>query len=616
MLIQRIKIVKRELGFSNSEIARIMNCSPSHISKLCNGKSTLREDGQAAMQFVNAILAYVHEHGLQARLAEIFQSENGKTQAEQLLHWLYGEGDVLAAADYPAVTDATKRATVQFGYRFNRLMDALQLSNARLSRLLNVDASLISRFRTGKRSPHRNAQFSELLCGILSDRIGQTNSFAAVAELTGIEERELRASASQGLHRWLFDRTALHSSATHTMDYINMFIPLTKNVTRDDLQSLLEKVESTKTDTYWGVEGMRNAVLRLLTEAASEGDGEIYMYADQSMQWLLADPEVLQLWYKCCAVCIGRNVTIIVIHDINRRVDDMANAMQIWVPLYLTGKVMPYYCPLNRGSRFSHMLFLRPGAGAVSSVHVQGAENNNFYDYIQDPKKLSALLTECKSLVAHSEKLIHVYEQNNMAKYYGILDPKLENTAGSAALLNAPSTVTMPDSLLFGMLQRSSLSTEEQNLILSVRSHTRNNMKKGRVLELFPLPAPETVNEGKFVLCLGSSLREGGPSYTVDEFRAHLSEILRLIREEPNYHCCLISQTLFAGMRMIIADECAVLIRLRDPYAAFVVENEYFVRAFAVLVQDFYKQHSVPKEKLEEWIEKYLEALTNSHQLQ
>lgn len=610
MLIQRIKMLKNLLGFTNSELARIMDCSPSHISKICNGKCTLRKDGKAAVQFVQAIVEFARENAMQDRLSEILHTDSAEAIPQATSDWLYAEGEILSVPEYNTVAEDPHHAALQFGSRFNALMDVLQLSNARVSRLLNVDASLISRFRTGKRSPKRNAQFSELLCGVLADRMKQTGSFSAVSQLTGIDREQLYARASQSLCSWLFDRSGstVKNRTTHTMDYINMFLPLAENASQEELQKLLAIVEQTKADTYWGLEGMRHAVLRLLAESALEGGGDIYMYADQSMQWLLSDPEVLQLWYKCCAVCIAANVNIVVIHDINRRVDDMANAMQVWAPLYMTGKVTSYYCPLNRGSRFSHMLFLRPSAGAVSSVHVQGAESNNFYDYIRDPKKLASLHSEVKALIAHSEKLIQVYEQHNMAKYYGILEPKMQKTGGSAALLNAPSTVTMPDELLYRMLQRSSLTTEEQELILSVRRHTRSNLQSGYVLEIFPLPSMKTVNSGKLVLCLGSSLLEGGPTYTAEEFKEHMTEILRLIREEPNYHCCLIENSLFGGMRMIIADECAVLIRLHKPYTAFVVENEYFVRAFSVLMQDFYKQHSVTAEKLEEWIRAYIEG--------
>lgn len=44
-----------------------------------------------------------------------------------------------------------------FQERFNMIMDMAKMTNVRLSKILNVDASLISRYRSGTRSPLSNS---------------------------------------------------------------------------------------------------------------------------------------------------------------------------------------------------------------------------------------------------------------------------------------------------------------------------------------------------------------------------------------------------------------------------------------------------------------------------
>lgn len=45
-----------------------------------------------------------------------------------------------------------------FQERFNMIMDMAKMTNVRLSKILNIDASLISRYRSGTRSPLSNSQ--------------------------------------------------------------------------------------------------------------------------------------------------------------------------------------------------------------------------------------------------------------------------------------------------------------------------------------------------------------------------------------------------------------------------------------------------------------------------
>ena len=287
----------------------------------------------------------------------------------------------------------------------------------------------------------------------------------------------------------------------------------------------------------------------------------------------------------------------------------MANAMQVWVPLFMTGNVEPYYCTLNRGSRFTHMLFLRPNHAALSSLHVHGANGNNFYDYIQDPKKLNALYSEFKALLANSEKLVQVFTQDNMNKYYSILEAAMAQTRNSLALLDAPPSVSVPDDVLQTMLDRSQVSEEDRALILSMRSNTMQNLQNGSITELFELPDVQMVKDGELYLCLGSSLLHGGACYSVSEYRSHVENIIRLCEAYENYSCCILNGSPFPGMRIIQTDVCTVLIRLHKPYTAFLVENPFFTKAFGVLLRNYYEQNLVPRERTVATLKKYLQDL-------
>ena len=608
MLQQRLKLVKNVLGFANVELAQAAGCSPSHISKIFNGKRDFCENGSGAEHLVNALLQYAMKNGKMQELCSLCNAQEGSFTAQALYLWLCGEGSVQNAG----ITEVAGNAARQrlFSERFDQLAQLLELSNVRLSRMLNVDASLISRFRSGKRSPLKNADFMQLLCEVLCERMHAIGANEEVAALVGCEEAQTHSAEFEAvLKKWFFMRRDEKQKNTHAYDYLKMFVPLTQLPVDEMIANLTEYIEKEKTDTYWGLDGMRNAILRLLTEAAREGGGEIYMYADQSLQWLLADEEVLHMWYLCCSLCISRGVKLVVIHDINRKVNEMAEAMQVWVPLFMTGQVEPYYCTLNRGSRFTHMLFLRPNHAALSSLHVSGSDNSNFYDYIQDAKKLNALFAEFRALLAKSEKLVQVYTQDDMSKYYSILGEAMAQSRHSLALLDAPPSVTVPDDILFEMLDRSRMTPAEMEQILAMRKNTYDNLQNGSITELFQLPDKQQVKDGEVYLCLGSSILHGGPRYSVKEFSRHIENIIRLCETSENYNCCVLNRPLFPEMRIILMDSCTVIVRLHKPYTAFLVENPFFTKSFSVLLHNYYEQNLVPRERTIALLKKYLEDL-------
>lgn len=606
MLIQRIKVLWTVLGCKNTEIALFAECSASHISKICSGKRVLHENGQAALHFSLAILRFAQEHDRCSVLCRVTGLAEEELSAQSIHDWLFGAGNIMADVNLLEQNESMKK-DLSFAGKLNSMMQLLDVSNVRLSRVLNVDASLVSRLRHGARSMTSNAQLMGMLCAFFAGRMQQLSYCRDAATLTGIGQDLLESpEAAEHLQEWFVGENKTIRVETHTMEYMQMFLPMTALPSEDTLAQIVKAAEEKKADTYWGIDGMRNAARRLLAEAALKGSGEVYMYADQSMQWLLEDREVLRIWYMCCAVCISRNVRLIVIHDLNRNAEDMAKAMQVWVPLYMTGVVEPYYCTLNRGSRFNHMLFLCPDTAAISSVHVQGAESNNFYDYITDPRKLTALYNEFRSLISHSEKLINVYSPDGMYNYYETVQDGMQRTNFSVALLNAPSTVTMPEQILKNILERGNVAEEKRKLILETHKRTRELLKNGSVTELFSLPELPQEADRKFRIRIGESREEEQTYYTREEYREHIREIIRLCETQPNYHACLIVKSPFQGMRIIIMEEKAAVIRLHEPYTVFVVSSSVFAKAFAKNLLDYYLQNSVPKEKLIAYLKEYL----------
>ena len=100
---------------------------------------------------------------------------------------------------------------------------------------------------------------------------------------------------------------------------------------------------------YYGTEGKREAVLRLLIDyCAAEAPQELLVYSDEKIGWLSADEGYTRRWSDAVLRLIGRGVRIRIIHSIDRDWGEMLDELRKWLPVYLTGAVESWYCPKAR----------------------------------------------------------------------------------------------------------------------------------------------------------------------------------------------------------------------------------------------------------------------------
>lgn len=102
-----------------------------------------------------------------------------------LTRWLYDTDPVVlpehSATPKSKLTMRLRRQS--FGDRLDRAMTLLNLSNSQLSFLINIDVSLISRYRSGIYSPHANVRLSENLSDALLSRAKRMDKTAELAAL-------------------------------------------------------------------------------------------------------------------------------------------------------------------------------------------------------------------------------------------------------------------------------------------------------------------------------------------------------------------------------------------------------------------------------------------------
>ena len=118
---------------------------------------------------------------------------------------------------------------------------------------------------------------------------------------------------------------------------------------------------------------------------------------------------------------IKSGVKIKIIHNVNRKRNELIQALTGWLPLYQTGMIEPYYFDEEQTSIFSHTLFINPNGYAITSLSVSGTEDKCIYHYHTDKNECSLLCDNYALMLENAYPLIelsYVIPEKNNGKSY------------------------------------------------------------------------------------------------------------------------------------------------------------------------------------------------------
>ena len=577
MLSDRITELFRLLQCSNTDIARFAGCSPSNISRLKSGLTRPKPGSRAARRLSEGIYRYADYEIMLGMLGELCHTEDtsAETMIPAIAAWLYAE------SDYPAPSAVTPRSKLQlerqrhsFGERLDMAMTLLRIENGKLARVLNIDVSVVSRYRCGVLYPNRNEPIKERLCDHLMNRAERTGRKDELAALCGVEAEEL---SPESLAEWLFDAAEDRPAemAETLFRSIDTFTPGSGIPSAPPQLPSIQEAE-----TYRGTEGLRSAVVRFLTDAVREG-GELLLYSDEPMDWMTGDREYFALWASLMVACVQNGVHIRIIHNVDRIGPEMVDAIHGWFPLYMSGMIEPYVFRKMRNPRFCHTLFLRPGGAAIQSFFPVEAGEDRLYEYITDNEHLTVLEHGYEAMLSSASPFLKTYpiaEAEELWNFCGENPPKKW-----VSILNGLTLPTMPEGLLERMLDREGIAGAQRALLLERyelrRQQLSDMLAQGSVDDILCLPEPEAVARGNVTLNLSVEMIGLSLHYTPEEYAEHLASIRELVNREKNYHLTLLPQAPFRGLQIFTLKDAVAVLRCQEPNTAFVFMNKTLTRS-------------------------------------
>lgn len=602
----KLDMLLTRLHSSNAALARAASLDASLISRFRTGARIPTHNSRQLQNLCQGLLFIAETEQQKDVLANVCTAKTDLSKSaldEALFLWLSADDSILRPERQPTTGIEEKKQKHKksiplkvFSEKLDILMNALHVSNTRLARFLNVDASLISRYRNGMRLLSAENQLVADICTYFSTRTNTQQQMADLLDILNIPSNDSPANNPQllfdRLYQWLTEKQDI--SDTSVMDNflekldtfhadwnITLIPPESVIVTEGELHTI---------ESFWGTAGIQQAVLRFLTLIAEQTTPRtLYLYSDLQMNWLTSNAAFAQKWASLMLTILSKGNRIKMVHTVNRDFNELFSAIEKWLPLYMTGQIEPYYCKNQKDSRFTHTLFIAAELSSIHSSCITGAEEEAEYILNTDTRNINHLAEQFQSLLASCSSLMQIFTSRTVHQFTLRLTEFERQEGDVKALLSSLSISTMPLDLLTKMLDRAHVPSEaKKNALIYHENRTKRfyrSLSGNRVTEFSTLPAADQPFAGIVCLDLPHFILKTPIYYTPEEYSEHIKNIIQIINQNSQYHFRPLLVHPFKNIQLFVKEGVGtVLIKDDSPTTAFTFSHPLMCSAFSSYV--------------------------------
>ncbi len=462
-------------------------------------------------------------------------------------------------------------------------MNLTNTKNSELGRAVSFDASYIGRIRSGKRGIPKHQPFLEPAAAYFARNLKENYQRKVAADVlcpgkTLPEDRE-------ALTR-LITAFLLTDASSEADSVGRLILGLSNMPAAPELPVLTKNAENKPLsqgsvplpiECFYGNAGKRQAVDRFLTGLLNlETPIDFLFHSDEDMSWLYEDPSFAKRWAFLLIAHLRKGSHIRIIHEIGRDVNEMMEAVQKWLPIYMEGDIEPWYYPRIRDGLYHRSLFVASSHAALVSDSVGHDTEGMLNLLIQEPAAVNALEQEFRNLFSLCKSLMSVHREGAWA------DERLSDLLkASGTMYIAAGVPWLPDPE----------DTKEQDCI-----------------ELIHLPEPSVLREkGVRPLLPGLTGFADKPVYA-EEFSAYLERVLDRLTCDPHFFIRFMA-LIPDNIVLIVKEFCgAFLNRASAPFTSFYVQEQGMTSSFYEYLYRLASRRAGKEESIRA-LRQYMEAL-------
>ena len=311
------------------------------------------------------------------------------------------------------------------------VIDTLGISNITLAKALNYDPSYVSRLLRNERHPADLPVFIDECAEWISVHCDQPGDCELLGSVLETDSAQLTApdARREALISYLSSHTA--SDAAPAMhEFLSVldafdFDAFAKEIGFDTLK--IPNVPFTRHNAryYEGIDEIKEADIDWIKATVlGRSVDDVIMFSDMPISEMGEDDTFVKQYSFGLAAAIKKGLTLHMIHDVHRPMDEMLIGLKNYIPMYMTGQIKPYYFPSVTGAPFHHLLKVS-GNAALEGTVIQGHHKDARYYMTRKPGEVQHYQKKAQALLHHAKPLMHIYRENEEDK----LKAYLENPA-------------------------------------------------------------------------------------------------------------------------------------------------------------------------------------------
>lgn len=513
---EQLNLYIKDFSCSSQELANASGMSPTVISRYRNGQRKPKLRSSNLDSIANGLVKIATEKGI-----EISKDSILKTLSTAL-------------NDIPIDFSQLKN-------NFNTLISSLNINISKLSHSIFVDASSITKIRSGKIAPSNPIEFIENISNYIVQKYNDTNSKEIISSILNCKINDLEDNSHylELLKKWMSSNTSSNNTV------INSFL---NNLDNFDLEEYIKVIKfdemkvpfipfyNPSAKTYTGIEEMRMGELDFFKATVmSKSTEPVFMCNDVPMEKLVQDKEWAKKYMFGIAMILKKGLHINMIHTLNRPFKEILLGLENWIPLYMTGQVSAYYFKNFNANIYTHTNYVS-GNVALTGESVRGYQEQGRYYLITNKKDVEYYKEKSKLLLSSATPLFNIYTNTSKEDYYAFQKIDSKYSGKRKRILCSLPFHTISEDLLLRILKHNNISEDDTKQILLRLRKNKELVEKILEQNIFEDVVPEVSKESfeNSPMCLSiiDTFIDTKIYYTYEEYLEHLN----LLKEYKNNH--------------------------------------------------------------------------------
>lgn len=548
-----------EFNCSSKELSELTKISPSVISRYRSGQRTPEIESIQTEKIINAL----------------YKLSNNK----------------LNKADIKKnITNSLKKDNFNytvFSRNLNELINILKINLKDMSKYTSYDSSHISRIRYGKTKPSEPIEFSKKVINYIINKYNSEEDIEKLSNFLNMKDLN-NNNLYDNLLLFLTNNNISSDDKIETfltnLDKFNLNDYI-KVIKFDELKIPNVPFYITKTKNYYGIEEMKKGELDFFKGTVLTKNTNVFMCSDMPMEDMAKDIEFGKKWMFGIACMLKKGIHLDIIHNLDRPFNEMMLGLESWIPIYMTGQIIPYYFKDIKTNIYQNLTYTSQ-ALALAGESINGYHNKGKYYLTNNKKEVEYYQEKAKNLLKKASPLMEIYKEENLTLYNIFLKNYYEIYEPRTRFLSSLPLYTMSNSLLTSILKRNNINKDDINKILNYKNditlNYNNILSKTSLCDNIPSLTKKDFENNKPSLLLSDIFYNKKITYTYDEYLSHLKETEDFSKKNSNYKLNILPSLTFKNITITIVNQKFVIIsKDENPTIHFIIRHPKLVNAIS-----------------------------------